>query len=185
MATTHLIIGLGNPGPEYDNTRHNIGFMAADAIAARYKLPTWKKKFKGAITASPDFLLLKPYTYMNLCGESVSEAMHFHKLAPKNVIVFHDDLDLQPGQVKIKQGGGTGGHNGLKSMDAHITPNYWRVRLGIGHPGAKGDAVLNYVLSPFAKADHKWLETLLDAMAGNFDLLLEEKMTEYLKAVKV
>src|SRR6202042_3092348 len=122
----------GNPGPDYAATRHNIGFMAADAIAARYKLPAFKKKFKGQITAAPSFILLKPHTMMNLSGEAVGEAMRFHKLAAENVIVFHDDLDLQPGQVKIKQGGGAAGHNGLKSIDAHIGPGYWRVRLGIG-----------------------------------------------------
>jgi len=179
----HLIVGLGNPGAEYADTRHNIGFMAVDAIAARYKLPGWKKKFKGVVTAGSSFILLKSHTFMNLSGESVGDAMRFHKLTPENVIVFHDDLDLQPGQVKIKQGGGAAGHNGLKSIDAHIGPGYWRVRLGIGHPGVKGDAVLNYVLSPFAKTDRKWLELLLAALAGEFDLLLEGKTAEYLKKV--
>ena len=180
---THLVVGLGNPGAEYAATRHNIGFMAADAIAARTRLPAWKKKFKGLVTAAPSFLLLKPHTFMNLSGESVGEAMRFHKLAPEKAIVFHDDLDLQPGQVKIKQGGGPAGHNGLKSIDAHIGPDYWRVRLGIGHPGLKGDAVLNYVLSPFARADTKWLDPLLDALAAEFDLLLKGKTAEYLKRV--
>jgi PTH1 family peptidyl-tRNA hydrolase len=187
---THLIAGLGNPGPDYAKTRHNIGFMAADAIAARTKLPGWKKKFRAEITAAPNFVLLKPQTMMNLSGEAVGEAMRFHKLAPENVIVFHDDLDLQPGQVKIKQGGGTGGHNGLKSIDAHIGPDYWRVRLGIGHPrniapqaNAEDGAVLNYVLGNFAKGDHKWLAPLLAALAENFDLLLEGKTAEYLKKV--
>jgi peptidyl-tRNA hydrolase, PTH1 family len=203
---THLIAGLGNPGPEYAGTRHNIGFMAVDAIAAARKLPAlalrsskseegWKKKFKGLVAAAPEFILLKPHTFMNNSGESVLEAMRFHKLRPENVIVFHDDLDLKPGQVKIKQGGGNAGHNGLKSCDAHIGPDYWRVRLGIGHPcraeaaqprrrtGIKGDAVLNYVLSPFAKADHQWLDPLLAALAGHFDLLLAGKNAEYLKRI--
>ncbi len=179
----HLIAGLGNPGTEYDATRHNVGFMAADAIAAHHALPAWKKKFKGLMTASPDFVLLKPHTFMNLSGESVGEAMHFHKLTPDNVIVFHDDLDLLPGQVKIKQGGGSGGHNGLKSIDAHIGPGYWRVRVGIGHPGMKGDVITNYVLGAFAKADHKWLQPLLTAVAEHFDLLREGKNAEYLKQV--
>jgi len=182
-SSTQLIVGLGNPGAEYSDTRHNIGFMAVDAIAARYKLPAWKKKFKGLITAAPSFLLLKPQTFMNLSGEAVGEAMRFHKLAPGNVIVFHDDLDLQPGQVKIKQGGGNAGHNGLKSLDAHIGPAYWRARLGIGHPGLKGEAVLNYVLSSFAKADYKWLDPLLAALAMEFDLLLKGKVAEYLKRI--
>jgi peptidyl-tRNA hydrolase, PTH1 family len=182
----HLIVGLGNPGADYAGTRHNIGFMAADAIAARYELAAWKRKFKGLAAATfggLPFLLLKPQTFMNLSGESVGEAMHFHKLAPENVIVFHDDLDLRPGQVKIKQGGGSAGHNGLKSIDTHIGSGYWRVRLGIGHPGVKGDAVLNYVLSPFAKADRKWLEALLEALAGEFDLMLKGKTAEYVKRV--
>ena len=181
-APQHLIIGLGNPGNEYAGTRHNIGFMAVDAIATRLGLPVFKRKFKGMITGK-DCLILKPLTFMNLSGESVGEAMRFHKLKPENIIVFHDDLDLQPGQVKIKQGGGSGGHNGLKSIDEHIGPDYWRVRLGIGHPGVKGDAVLNYVLSPFAKADRKWLEPLINNLAGEFDLLLKGKTAEYVKKI--
>ena len=182
--STHLIVGLGNPGNEYAGTRHNIGFMAVDAIATRRGLPVFKRKFKGMITGT-DYLLLKPLTFMNLSGESVGEAMRFHKLKPENVIVFHDDLDLQPGQVKIKQGGGAGGHNGLKSIDAHIGPDYWRVRLGIGHPGVKGDVVTDYVLSPFAKADKKWLEPLLDALAKEFDLLLKGDIEAYLKQLNL
>jgi len=198
-APTHLIVGLGNPGDEYAATRHNVGFMAVDAIAAHYKLSApalrsskseggWKKKFKSLLTGT-GFILLKPLTFMNLSGEAVGEAMRFYQLAPEDVIVFHDDLDLLPGQVKIKQGGGSGGHNGLKSLDAHIGPDYWRVRIGIGHPcraeaerrrtGVKGDAVTNYVLGNFAKADKKWLEPLFDALAGEFDLLLKGKTTDY------
>jgi PTH1 family peptidyl-tRNA hydrolase len=182
MSVTHLLIGLGNPEPEYAGTRHNIGFMAVDAIAGHLRCPVWKKKFSGLVTAPPDHdaLLLKPLTYMNLSGESAGAAMRFHKLAPDNVIVFHDDLDLQPGQVKIKQGGGAAGHNGLKSLDAHIGPDYWRVRLGIGHPGVKGDEVTNYVLSPFAKSDRAWREPLLEALASNIALLLEDNPAEYL-----
>jgi PTH1 family peptidyl-tRNA hydrolase len=181
---SHLIVGLGNPGNDYAPTRHNIGFMAADAIAASYKLPRWKKKFKGLITAVPSFILLKPQTFMNLSGEAVGEAMRFHKLASENVIVFHDELDLEPGQVKIKQGGGNAGHNGLKSIDAHIGAGYWRVRLGIGHPGVKGDAVLQYVLNPFTKVDHKWLDPLLEALAAEFDFMLASKPTEYVNRVQ-
>jgi len=181
-----LIVGLGNPGTEYEATRHNIGFMAVDAIAERYSCGAWKKKFKGLVTthaAEPAFFLLKPQTFMNLSGESVAEAMRFYQLAPEDVIVFHDDLDLLPGQVKIKQGGGTGGHNGLKSIDAHIGQNYWRVRLGIGHPGEKGDAVLNYVLNAFAKADKAWLNTLIETLAAEFDVLLEGKAVDYAKRI--
>lgn len=174
----HLVIGLGNPGEDYARTRHNIGFMAVDALAGRYHCPAWKKKFRGAVTGADDFLLLKPHTYMNLSGESAGEATRFHDIAVDNVIVFHDDLDLPPGQVKVKQGGGSGGHNGLKSLDAHIGPNYWRVRLGIGRPmteqgePVKGDAVTHYVLNPFPRADHVWLDPLLAALAGGFDRVL-------------
>jgi PTH1 family peptidyl-tRNA hydrolase len=182
---THLIVGLGNPGPEYTASRHNVGFMVADILLTRYgRLKSWGQKFKGAFMAASandkDFFLLKPQTFMNLSGESVGEAVRFHKLTPKDVIVFHDDLDLLPGQVKIKQGGGTGGHNGLKSLDAHISPNYWRVRIGIGHPGGDSDEVTNYVLGPFVKADKIWLEPLLDAAATHIGELLKGDTAKYL-----
>lgn len=180
---SHLIVGLGNPGSEYAATRHNIGFMAVDAIAGRHKAANWKRKFKSLLAGHNAFTLLKPQTFMNVSGEAVGEAMRFFQLGPAEVIVFHDDLDLQPGQMKIKQGGGNAGHNGLKSIDAHIGPDYWRVRLGIGHPGVKGDAVMKYVLSPFAKADRKWLDPLLDAIAGEFDLLLKGKNTVYINHI--
>ncbi len=184
MSASLLIVGLGNPGAEYAQSRHNIGFMAVDAAAARCRAEAWKKKFKSLVTAPTkgDFLLMKPQTFMNNSGEAVGEALRFHKIAPEKIIVFHDDLDLQPGQVKIKQGGGTGGHNGLKSVDAHIGPDYWRVRLGIGHPGLRED-VMNYVLSPFAKADHVWLDPLLDSLAAELDLLLEGNMAGYLNRI--
>ena len=180
-----LIIGLGNPGDDYARTRHNIGFRAVDEIATQAHCPVWKKKFRGLITGAGDFLLLKPQTFMNLSGESVVEALHFYGLKPEDVIVFHDDIDLLPGKVKIKQGGGSGGHNGLKSLDANISPDYWRVRLGIGRPvteqgePVKGDAVTNYVLNPFAKADKTWLEPLLSVLASEFDLLLAGNYAGY------
>ncbi|MFY9287369.1 MAG: aminoacyl-tRNA hydrolase [Alphaproteobacteria bacterium] len=182
-SATRLIVGLGNPGTEYEDTRHNIGFMAADAIAQHYRCPAWKKKFKGLLTANaaePAFYLLKPQTYMNLSGEAVGEAMRFYQLAPEDVIVFHDELDLSPGDVKIKQGGGAAGHNGLKSLDAHIGQNYWRVRLGIGHPGQKGEAVTNHVLNSFAKSDQTWVEPLLEVLANELGLMLQNKAAEYL-----
>jgi PTH1 family peptidyl-tRNA hydrolase len=179
-APSHLVVGLGNPGDEYAGTRHNVGFMAVDAIAAHYKLPSWKKKFKSQLTGV-GFILLKPLTFMNISGEAVGEAMRFYQLMPEDVIVFHDDLDLLPGKVKIKQGGGPGGHNGLKSLDAHIGPDYWRVRIGIGRPDVKGDAVTNYVLGNFAKADKQWLAPLLEKLAGEFNLLMEDKTAEYVK----
>ena len=182
---THLIIGLGNPGEEYARTRHNVGFRAVDEIAEYAHCMPWKKKFRGLVTSADAFLLLKPQTFMNLSGESAEEALRFYGLAPENVMVFHDDIDLLPSQVKIKQGGGSGGHNGLKSLDAHIGADYWRIRIGIGRPmtedgaSVKGDAVTNYVLNPFAKADKTWLEPLLSALAENFDLLLAGKYAGY------
>jgi len=184
-----LIIGLGNPGQDYAQTRHNIGFMAVDEIATRYLCPAWKKKFKGLTTGADAFLLLKPQTFMNLSGESAQEALKFYQLDASKVIVFHDDIDLLPGQIKIKQGGGAGGHNGLKSLDANIGNDYWRVRLGVGRPltdeglAVKGEAVTNYVLHPFAKADKKWLEPLLDSIASSFDLLLENKTADFLAKI--
>lgn len=179
---SHLVVGLGNPGAEYVGTRHNIGFMAADTLAGSFGCGTaWKKKFKGLVSSvsKPNILLLKPQTYMNLSGESVAEAARFYRIEPARIIVFHDDLDLLPGQVKIKQGGGSGGHNGIKSIDAHIGADYWRVRLGIGHPGVKGEAVTRHVLNGFAKADAQWLEPLLEIVTKEFDLMLEGKATEY------
>jgi PTH1 family peptidyl-tRNA hydrolase len=182
MPNHHLIIGLGNPGDDYAMNRHNVGFRVVDEIATQFGCPPWKSKFKGYLTTSQDpaFVLLKPMTYMNLSGEAVGEALRFHKMVSDQVIVFHDDLDVLPGQVRIKQGGGSGGHNGLKSIDQHIGQDYWRVRIGIGHPGAKGDIVTNYVLGNFAKDDAEWLDPLLQALAKNFDILLKGKNAEYL-----
>jgi len=185
-APSYLIVGLGNPGEDYARTRHNIGFMAVDAIAAHYRCPAWKKKCHGLLTSSERFYLFKPQTFMNLSGEAVVAAAGFFKLEPEHIFVFHDDLDLLPGQVKIKRGGGSGGHNGLKSLDAHVGTDYWRVRLGIGRPTTeqgvpvKGDAVTNYVLNPFAKADKVWLEPLLAALASELDLLLDGEKGDYM-----
>jgi len=185
MPLSHLIIGLGNPGDDYARTRHNVGFMAVDEIAAYTHCAPWKKKFRAAVTGTDNFLLLKPQTFMNLSGEAAIEALQFYQLTAQRVIVFHDDLDLLPGQIRIKQGGGSGGHNGLKSLDAHIGQDYWRVRIGIGRPlteqgeMVKGDVVSNYVLNPFAKADKVWLEKLIPALAAEVDLLLQRKFTDY------
>ena len=184
-APSRLIIGLGNPGDDYQRTRHNIGFMAVDALAARFHCPPWKRKFRSLITGADSFLLLKPQTFMNLSGEAAVEALHFYDLQAAQVIVVHDDLDLPPGEVRAKQGGGSGGHNGLKSLDQHIGQNYWRVRLGIGRPmteqgtAVKGDAVSAYVLNPFAKADKNWLEPLLDALADEGKYLIDGDATAY------
>lgn len=182
---THLIVGLGNPGADYALTRHNIGFMAVDAMAAHCGARAWKRQFKAQTTSvtSPPLMLMKPETYMNLSGEAVGEAVRFHKIEPQQVIVFHDELDLPPGQIRVKQGGGAAGHNGLKSLDAHIGKDYWRVRIGIGHPGVKGDAVTNYVLGGFAKADQVWLSPLLETMAASLESLLEGRVNDYVARV--
>ncbi|MBP1852607.1 aminoacyl-tRNA hydrolase [Rhizobium halophytocola] len=169
-----IIAGLGNPGSKYDGNRHNIGFMAVDAIYRRHAFGPWTKKFKAEIAdgeiAGEKVLLMKPLTFMNLSGEAVGEAMRFYKLTPADLIVVHDELDLLPGKVRMKTGGGNGGHNGLKSIDAHCGKDYRRLRLGIGHPGDK-DRVSGYVLGDFAKVDRDWLDPLIDAIADNADLL--------------
>ncbi|PRY79608.1 PTH1 family peptidyl-tRNA hydrolase [Yoonia maritima] len=164
-----LIVGLGNPGAKYAQNRHNIGFMAMDVIAADHGFSPWRSKFQGQISegrfGSEKVALLKPETFMNLSGQSVGEAMRYLKLAPEDIIVFHDELDLAPGKVRLKTGGGHAGHNGLRSIHGHIGPDYDRVRMGIGHPGHK-DAVAGYVLRDFAKSDAEWLD---DEMRGISD----------------
>ncbi|MEA4838222.1 MAG: aminoacyl-tRNA hydrolase [Rhodospirillaceae bacterium] len=171
-----LLIGLGNPGAEYARNRHNIGFMAVDAIVRRHGFSPWRTRFQGqcaeGVIGGEKVLALKPETFMNLSGQSAAAALRFFKLTPGDVIVFHDDLDLAPGAVRIKTGGGTGGHNGLKSLDAHIGKDYRRVRIGIGHPGDK-TLVTPYVLGNFAKAEQDWLSSLFDAMAADAALLFE------------
>ncbi len=169
-----LIVGLGNPGTKYAGNRHNIGFMAVDAIADLHRFPAWRRRFQGEAcegTLGGDrVLLLKPMTYMNESGRAVGEAMRWLKLSPAEVIVLYDELDLAPGKVRVKTGGGAAGHNGIRSISAHIGPDFRRVRLGIGHPGRK-EAVQRHVLSDFAKADSDWLGPLLAALADNAPLL--------------
>ena len=181
-----LWVGLGNPGAEYASQRHNIGFMAAERIAARHRFSPWRKKFRGeaadGVIAGEKILLLKPLTWMNDSGESVQAALAFHKLAPSDVLVFHDELDLAPGKVRVKQGGGAAGHNGLRSTDRHVGNDTWRVRLGIGHPGHK-DRVQGHVLGNFAKADKAWLDTLLDAVADAAPLLAEGRHEDFMTRV--
>ncbi|ANV23457.1 MULTISPECIES: aminoacyl-tRNA hydrolase [Agrobacterium] len=171
-----IIAGLGNPGTQYAGNRHNIGFMAVDALQRLPSFAPWSKKFKAEISegeiAGEKVLLMKPQTYMNLSGESVGEAMRFFKLTPADIIAIHDELDLPAGRVRIKTGGGHGGHNGLKSLDAHCGKDYRRLRLGIGHPGDK-ERVHGHVLGDFAKADRVWLEPLLDAIADNATMLVK------------
>jgi len=169
-----LIAGLGNPGSQYAGQRHNVGFMAADAIHRRHSFGPWSKKFSALIAegriGGEKVLLIKPQTYMNNSGQAVGEAMRFYKLEPKNLIVLYDELDLAPSKLRVKHGGGSGGHNGIKSIDGHCGNNYKRVRIGIGHPGDKA-RVTGYVLGDFAKVDQDWLEPLLDAIADNAELL--------------
>ncbi len=163
-----LVIGLGNPGPSHAKQRHNVGFMAAEAIATRHGFGPWRKRFQGQVAegrlGGDKCLLLKPMTYMNESGRAAGEAVRFYKLDLADVIVLHDELDLAPGKVRVKTGGGVAGHNGLKSLTRHIGNDYRRVRIGIGHPGDKAK-VHGYVLHDFAKADRQWLEPLLDAIA--------------------
>jgi PTH1 family peptidyl-tRNA hydrolase len=163
-----LFVGLGNPGPKYARHRHNVGFMAVERIADEHHFSSWRKRFQGETAegeiAGERVVLLKPQTYMNESGRSVGEAARFLKIESADIIVFHDELDLAPGRIKVKAGGGTAGHNGLRSVDAHIGNEFQRVRIGIGHPGHK-DAVQGYVLHDFAKADQDWLAPLLDAIA--------------------
>jgi PTH1 family peptidyl-tRNA hydrolase len=163
-----LLVGLGNPGGKYARHRHNVGYMAVDAIAAAHGFGPWRGKFQGQLAegrlGSEKALLFKPETFMNLSGDAVGAAMRFYKLEPGDVIVFHDELDLAPARIRVKTGGGTAGHNGLRSLGAHIGPEFVRVRIGIGHPGDKR-FVTNHVLGDFAKADAEWLDPLLDAIA--------------------
>ena len=163
-----LFVGLGNPSSEHARQRHNVGFMAVERIAERHGLGPWKKRFHGLVCEGPiggnRVMLLKPQTYMNDSGRSVGEAQRYLRIDEGDIYVFHDELDLTPGKLKVKTGGGNAGHNGLRSLSAHIGNEYARVRIGIGHPGSK-DAVLHYVLRDFAKADAAWREPLLDAIA--------------------
>ena len=170
-----LLVGLGNPGARHVGNRHNVGFMAVQAIAKRLGLGPWRRRFQGVGCEGPiggvRSLLLLPGTYMNESGRAVAEAMHFYKLAPGDVTVFHDEIDLPPGKVRVKVGGGIAGHNGLRSITAHVGNDYRRVRIGVGHPGAK-DMVEHYVLSDFAKSERPWVDALIDILADSVDLLM-------------
>lgn len=181
-----LFIGLGNPGAKYARNRHNIGYMAVDRIAAEHGFGPWRARFQGVVAegslGGEKVVLLKPETFMNLSGQSVGEAQRFFKLPPEDLVVFHDELDLAPGKLRVKQGGGHAGHNGLRSIHAHIGEAYGRVRLGIGHPGHK-DAVAPYVLSDFAKADAGWLDDLLAGIADGAPLLAAGDGAGFLNAV--
>lgn len=181
-----LFVGLGNPGAKYAQNRHNIGFMALDRIASDHGFAPWRGKFQGSVSegklGSEKVILLKPETFMNLSGQSVGEAMRFCKLTPADITVFHDEIDLAPGKLKVKQGGGHAGHNGLRSLHQHITPEYQRVRMGVGHPGHK-DAVPGYVLKDFAKADHDWLDDMLRGISDGAAHLAEGDAGRFQNAV--
>jgi PTH1 family peptidyl-tRNA hydrolase len=169
-----LFVGLGNPGAKYARNRHNIGFMAVDEIARRHHFAPWRRRFQGETSegtlGTERVILLKPTTYMNDSGRSVQEAANFFKIAQGDITVFHDELELPPGKVRVKIGGGIAGHNGLRSISAHIGNDYRRVRLGIGHPGVK-EMVHGHVLSDFAKADNDWVTTLCEAVAEHAGLI--------------
>ncbi len=171
-----LIAGLGNPGETYARHRHNVGFMAVDAVAARHRFGPWRAKYHGllaeGILAGRRTLLLKPMTYMNESGRAVGDAVRFLKLPTSAAVVIHDELDLVPGKLRAKTGGGDAGHNGLRSITATLGPDYRRVRIGIGHPGKP--AVLRYALHDFSKADREWLVPLLDAIAEAAPYLAED-----------
>ncbi|MFN3400640.1 MAG: aminoacyl-tRNA hydrolase [Ferrovibrio sp.] len=180
-----LLVGLGNPGSEHRRQRHNVGFMALDAIAERHNFQPFKKRFQGEIAEGvldgTKTLLLKPQTYMNLSGKSVGEAAHFYKLPPAQVVVAHDELDLAAGKIRMKTGGGHAGHNGLRSIDGAIGPNYRRLRIGIGHPGK--DLVLGYVLQNFHADERVWLDPLLEAMAAEAGYLAKNDDTGFMTKV--
>ena len=169
-----LLVGLGNPGSRYAGNRHNIGFMAVDAIAKRHGIGPWRRRFQGVAAEGPlageRVLLLLPGTFMNDSGRAVAEAAHFYKLGLPEVVVFHDEIDLPAGKVRVKAGGGIAGHNGLRSISAHIGNDYRRVRIGVGHPGVK-ELVHPHVLSDFAKSERPWVEALCAIIADNADLL--------------
>jgi len=179
----YLFVGLGNPGAKYQNNRHNIGFLVLDEITTDYR-----EKFQGHYAEERmdggKIGLLKPMTYMNESGQSVAKAAKFYKIPPKNIIVFHDELDLKPSEIRTKFGGGTAGHNGLKSIKAHLgTPDFWRIRIGIGHPGDK-NLVSNYVLSDFAKKEEPIFEDIIYHLAKHAPLITTDGVETYGEHIK-
>ncbi|MGE3333919.1 MAG: aminoacyl-tRNA hydrolase [Rhodospirillaceae bacterium] len=181
-----LLVGLGNPGERYAHNRHNIGFMAIEKIADRHRFTPWRARFQGQIAEGlidgEKVMALKPQTYMNLSGQSVGEAARFFKVQPPEIIVMYDEIELAAGKVKVKQGGGSAGHNGIKSIDAHVGPDYWRLRLGVGRPATK-EEVHGHVLSDFAKADRDWLDKLLEAVSDSIPLLLAGGESKFMTKV--
>ena len=177
-----LFVGLGNPGPKHASNRHNIGFMAVQAIARRHELSPWRRRFQGVAVegniAKERILLLLPGTYMNESGRAVGEAANFYKLDTGSIVVFHDEVDLAPAKVRVKVGGGVAGHNGLRSITAHIGNEYKRVRVGIGKPDVK-ELVPMHVLGDFAKSEWAWVEALCDVMAEDAPLLVEDRDSSF------
>ena len=169
-----LLVGLGNPGARYVGNRHNIGFMALEAIARRHGIGPWRRRFQGVAAEGPlageRVILLLPGTFMNDSGLAVAEAAHFYKIGAGDIVVFHDEIDLPPAKVRVKTGGGIAGHNGLRSISSHVGNDYRRVRIGVGHPGVK-ELVYNHVLSDFAKAERPWVEAVCDIIADNAGLI--------------
>ncbi len=170
-----LFVGLGNPGRDYAGNRHNIGFMALDHLAAAHGFPPFLEKFQGQLSegevAEEKALAFKPITYMNESGRAVGEAARFFKVPPDRIFVFYDELDLAPGKLRVRFGGGAAGHKGIRSIASHLGPDFWRIRLGIGHPGHR-DKVTGHVLKDFSKADKAWLDPLIDAIAESLPLLV-------------
>lgn len=177
-----LFVGLGNPGTKYQGNRHNIGFMVVDDIARRHGFAPWRRRFQGETSEGTldgeRVILLKPSTYMNESGRAVSEAANFFKLGVGDIVVFHDEIELPPAKVRVKVGGGIAGHNGLRSISAHVGNDYRRVRLGVGHPGVK-ELVHAHVLNDFAKAERPWVEALCDAITDNAALLVTNKDSSF------
>ena len=181
-----LFVGLGNPGREYALNRHNIGFMALDRIAEDHDFDSWQNKFQGQFCegrlGSKKVLLLKPSTFMNLSGQSVAAVAHFYKLTLDQIFIFHDELDLAPNKLRIKQGGGHAGHNGLRSIHSHLGPDYSRIRLGIGHPGNK-NAVSKYVLKDFSKTEQSQVSSLLQGISDGIIHLASDEQSQFMNAV--
>lgn len=183
-----LLAGLGNPGDQYARNRHNIGFMAADEIASQYGFGPWKSKYKAEMAEGSidgvKVILLKPQTYMNLSGESVASAAKFYKIPTSRVVVFYDEVELPPGKMRVKLGGGNAGHNGLKSMDEHMPDkNYWRVRLGVGRPPHQQMDLADYVLGNFNSDEMRWVKDLTKSVAKNVNLMLAGQDSEYMNKV--
>jgi len=181
-----LLVGLGNPEPRHAKNRHNIGFMAVDTFVRRHEFGPYRVKFSGAVAegtvAGERVLALKPQTFMNLSGESVAACARFLKIEPAEIAVIHDELDLASGKLRVKLGGGSAGHNGLRSIDEHIGPDYWRVRLGIGHPGVK-ELVHPYVLQNFDAEEMIWVTPLLEAMSEALPLLVKDDTAGFMTKV--